>query len=113
MLWKGKGPDHVESIIEDGDISVDECMKKIDNLNNKVKFTAFGKTRKTQAKKKLQTKRICSECQGLEGGPESAKRLDQQRSMALMTSVQDEGKGRPGASSERYKEERGEGAEPI
>ena len=86
----------LERIVEDDHISIDECMRKIDNLNNKVKFTAFGKTRITQAKKKLITKRVCSECHRLEGGPESAKELDQQRSMALMISVREEVKGRPG-----------------
>ena len=46
-------PNKVEEIIENENISINECMKRIENLDNKVKFTAFGKTRKIQVKKKL------------------------------------------------------------
>ena len=38
----------VEEIVNNSDISIEECMKKIDKVNNMVKFGSFGKTRKNQ-----------------------------------------------------------------
>ena len=44
-------------------------MKDINTLNNKVKFVAFGETRKTNVQKKSAKKAGCRECRGMGGEP--------------------------------------------
>ena len=66
----------VEDIIKDDDISIEECMTKTEKVNNKVKFTAFGKTRKSSARRKSHPSQSCTDCGRLEEGPGSATRLE-------------------------------------
>lgn len=42
----------IQNIVDNVDISIEDCMTKIESVNNKIKFTSFGKTSKTTVKKK-------------------------------------------------------------
>ena len=95
----------IVDIVQDNTKSIEKCMKEIDAVNNKVKFASFGKTRKTEAKKKPVKDSTCVECKRLEGGPGSAQCLDaQQRSMALMSSDKENGaRSAPGVDGQLSK----------
>ena len=47
--------DKIEKIIEDSDINIENVMKEIDEIDKKIKFQAFGKT-KLVARKALMNK---------------------------------------------------------
>ena len=40
--------DKINNIVDNDKITIDEAIKRIDNLENKVKFKAFGKTTRTK-----------------------------------------------------------------
>ena len=50
-------------------------MKRIKTIENKVKFQAFGKTRKNRGQNKVKDSKECTDCRGMEGGPQSAGEL--------------------------------------
>ena len=65
-------------------------MKRIEALNNKIKFSAFGKTRKSNSRKATLKRKNCSKCGRLEDRPGPAQRMEnQQRSQAPMSSQQE------------------------
>ena len=68
---KGK----IETIVNDKTSTVEELMKRIKTMENKVKFQAFGKTRKNTGQNKVKETKECTECRWLEGGPQSAGEL--------------------------------------
>ena len=63
----------VQTVLDDENATVEECMKKIKAIENKVKFQAFGKTRKTTGKNKVKESKDCTICRGLEAGPQGAQ----------------------------------------
>ena len=63
-------------IVEDDTLTIEDCMKEVDKVNNKVKFSAFGKTRKTNVRKKPSKETKCLECGRMEGMTGYARQLD-------------------------------------
>ena len=73
----------VKDTVEDETLSVEECMGKINAIENKVKFKSFGKTRKTQVSKKLIKVKKCSTCSRLEGQRTAAPWIERRQSGGL------------------------------
>ena len=102
--------DKIESIVDAEDLSIEDCMNKIDCVNNKIKFSSFGKTRKTNGKKKSHTCKKCSECGRLVGGLEVASELECQHGQgmgrAVISSHRMEGEQIEGKSSQGVEEQK-------
>ena len=81
----------IQDITENNDLPIEDCMKRINSLNNKIKYAAFGKTRKTNSRKATLKHKNCPECGRLEDRPGPAKQMEtQQRSQAPMSSHKEE-----------------------
>ena len=86
-----KRSDEMADKIHDTDMHIEDCMKRIEAVNNKVKFSAFGKTRKTDSRKAVLKQKNCPECGRLEDRPGPAQQTEtQQRSQASMSSQKEE-----------------------
>ena len=100
----------VMRIVEDKNLSVKKCMEKINVIEKKVKHKSFGKTRKTQAGKKLTKVHKCPKCRGLGGQSKDASGMEGQldggrdglsKAASRMEDQQDRGMGEGMISSTR------------
>ena len=53
-----KAADRIDDIVQNNNIDVDVSMKRIETIDNEIKFTAFGKTRVKTVKAKARAKNI-------------------------------------------------------
>ena len=70
----------MDSMIEDGTLKVEEIMRRIDKLQEKAKFKAFGKTKPKTERSKLRFDLKSS--RGMEAEPGSSRRLDEEEEHA-------------------------------